>query len=105
MVSPKEMIMNKVFHVLFGMFFWIFIFLVIILQISLKNISIEFQFFFFLVTVLLSTINQSVLSTKLYMEKRQLKNKVSFIYYFYSIVNLLFIVFCLSVISIIFLFF
>lgn len=77
----------------------------VILQISKKNIPVEIQFFFFLVIVFCSVSNQAVLLTKMYIEKKQLKNKINLKYYIYTLINILYILFCIYVIFMIFLFF
>ena len=78
-------------------------------QICQKNIPVGIQFLFFIVVLLCAVTNQSVLLTKLYIKKKQQKNKISLWHYIYTIIytviNLLYILFCIYVIFIIFLFF
>lgn len=97
--------MKKAKHISLGIFFWVITVMAVILQISKKNIPVEIQFFFFLVIVLCSVSNQAVLLTKMYIEKKQLKNKISLKYYIYTLINILYILFCIYVIFMIFLFF
>jgi len=96
--------MNKFRNVILGIFFWISFFLNLFLQIShMSYFPPKIQFFFIGFITLFTIINQTILFSKIYFDIKYLKNKVSFIYYIFSIINLCFILFCLFYLTVLFL--
>lgn len=100
--TEKEM--NIKCHIYLGILLWTSIPLWLISQLFYKKIESEFQFFILLFVMLLSISNQSILSTKLYISKKFFFNNITLRYYMFSFINLLFLMLCLYVITIIFLF-
>lgn len=95
--------MNKKRNIIIGIVLWISVIVESFFQIYLKKFSVNFQFFFFLIVLLIAVANEISLIIKLYLEK---KNKKIFIqYYFWCGINLLFVVFCFCIVAVIYLFF
>ncbi len=65
-------------HVVIGIFIWVITLLELIYQLTIKNLSIPLQFIFYGLMVLLSTNNQTILMTKLWLERKNLKNDVKY---------------------------
>ena len=64
-------------HVILGILIWAMTLLELLYQLTIKNLDIPTQFIFYGLVVLLSTINQTILLTKLWMERKNLKINLS----------------------------
>lgn len=99
--------MNKSNHIIIGILFWVILFFVFFRQIQFDPpISVAFLFLIFGTVLILSTINFTILVTKLYVEIRYLKvrKKAPYIAYIvFSLFNSLFIVLCSVTIFMLFL--
>ncbi|HIQ99577.1 MAG TPA: hypothetical protein IAB23_07885 [Candidatus Scybalocola faecavium] len=90
-------------HVVIGIFIWVITLLELIYQLTIKNLSIPLQFIFYGLMVLLSTNNQTILMTKLWLERKNLKNNLSIkqkilqypAYAVFTAINLIYIFICL----------
>lgn len=99
-MKPKISLM---LHVAIGIFIWVITLLELIYQLTIKNLSIPLQFIFYGLMVLLSTNNQTILMTKLWLERKNLKNNLSIkqkilqypAYAIFSVINLIYIFLCL----------
>ena len=95
--------MNKKRNIIIGIVLGISVIVEFFFQIYLKKFSVNFQFFFFLIVLLIAVGNEISLIIKLYLEKKN--KKILLQYYFWCGINLLFIAFCFCIVTVIYLFF
>ncbi len=90
-------------HIAFGILIGVISLLELIYQLTIKNLSIPLQFIFCGLIVLLSTTNQTILMTKLWLGRKNLKNNLSIkqkilpypAYTIFIVINLFYIFMCL----------